>query len=46
MLNFTLYVFLRVNKEDIWMQVCFIHLTYLVKCSTIIQEHFFKYFLC
>ena len=43
---FRLYVFLRVNKEDIWMQVCLIHLTYLGKSSNIYTGTFFKYFLC
>ena len=43
---FRLYVFHRVNKEDICMQVCLIYLTYLVKCSNIYTGTFFKYFLC
>ena len=42
---FRLYVFLRVNKEDIWMQVCLIHLAYLGKSSNIYTGTFFKYFL-
>ena len=43
---FRLYVFHRVNKENICMQVCLIHLTYIVKCSNIYTGTFFKYFLC
>ena len=42
---FRLYVFLRVNKEDIRMQVCLIHLAYLRKSSNIYTGTFFKYFL-